>query len=254
MSRDDGNLDRVRTEVATGCRILARTGLVEHILGHISVRVDEDRALVRCRGPEEAGLWFTEPSDVRLVDLGSGLVLDDPRGRWSTPSELPIHTAVLAARPDVTCVVHAHPPDVVVAGLAGIELTPIYGAYDIPGARLAADGIPTHPRSVLIRTADLAAEMVESLGSAAALVLVGHGSVTLGDSVAQAVLRAIQVDTLARIHLRVRAAGATPAPIPPEDLAELPDLGSGFNLDTLWRHHVAMVERGIGGEGHRGHR
>lgn len=242
VDRSAIDIERLRADVATGCRVLARTGLVENVLGHISLRVSDEQALVRCRADDEAGLWSTDPADVRLVDLRTGEVVDDPKGRWSVPAELPIHTAVLAARPDVACVVHAHPPDVVVASVAGIELTPIYGAYDIPGARLAADGIPVHPRSVLIRTDDLAAELVESLGSAPALVLTGHGTVTTGGSVAEAVLRAVQVDTLARIHLRVRAAGTTPEPIPEADLAELPDLGAGFNLDTLWRHHVTMLD------------
>ena len=100
-----------------------------------------------------------------------------PASCRSTPS-------VLAAHPDVDCVVHAHPPDVVVASLAGFALEPIFGAYDIPAARLAAAGISVHPRSVLIRTGELAAEMVASLGDAAAVVLKGHGIVTTGTDVA----------------------------------------------------------------------
>lgn len=222
---------------------MAHRGLVENILGHISLRVDGGRALVRCRGPVERGLCFTALTDVRMVDLGSGDVLDDPAGEYATPSELPIHTSVLAAHPEVDCVVHAHPPDVVVASLAGFALEPIFGAYDIPAARLASAGIPVHPRSLLIRTDELAAEMVTSLGDSPALVLKGHGVVTTGSDVADAVLRALQVDTLARLHLRVRAAGTTPEAIPDADLAELPDLGSAFNRETLWRHHLGALEQ-----------
>ncbi len=240
-------LDGLRRDVALGCRVMAHRGLVENILGHISVRIEGGRALVRCRGPRERGLQFTAPDDVRLVDLASGEITDDPVGEYSAPSELPIHTAVLAAHPDVECVVHAHPPDVVVASLAGFALEPIFGAYDIPAARLAAAGIPVHPQSVLIRTAELAGEMVASLGEAQALVLKGHGVVTTGADVADAVLRALQVDTLARVHLRVRSAGAIPEAIPDADVAELPDLGSAFNRETLWRHHLAALEQdGLG--------
>lgn len=236
-------LDGLRHDVALGCRVMAHRGLVENILGHISVRIDGGRALVRCRGPRESGLRFTTPDDVRVVNLDTGEIADDPTGDYAVPSELPIHTAVLAAHPDVDCVVHAHPPDVVVASLAGFALGPIFGAYDIPAAHLAIAGIPVHPRSVLIRTAGLAEEMVASLGAAAALVLRGHGVVTTGADVAEAVLRALQVDTLARVHLRVRAAGSTPEAIPDADLAELPDLGSAFNRETLWRHHLAALEQ-----------
>ena len=226
---------------------MAHRGLVENILGHISLRLDGNRALVRCRGPEESGLRFTTPEDVRVVDLGSDEVTDDLGGGYTAPSELPIHTSVLVARPDANCVVHAHPPDVVVASLAGFALEPIFGAYDIPATHLAAAGIPVHARSVLIRSDELATEMVASFGSAEALVLKGHGVVTTGTDVAEAVLRALQLDTLARIHLRVRSAGTIPEAIPSADLAELPDLGGAFNRETLWRHHLAALEQdGLG--------
>ncbi|WP_419552933.1 class II aldolase/adducin family protein [Candidatus Poriferisodalis sp.] len=235
-------LDELRRDVAVGCRVMAHRGLVENILGHISLRLDGNRALVRCRGPAEAGLRVTTPEDVRVVDVDSGEIIDDPGGDYRVPSELPIHTSVLGARPDVACVVHAHPLDVVVASLAGFALEPIFGAYDIPATHLAAVGVPVHPRSVLIRTDELAAEMTASLGSSDTLVLKGHGVVTTGSDVAEAVLRALQVDTLAQVHLRVRNAGAIPNAIPDEDLAELPDLGGAFNRETLWRHHLAALD------------
>jgi len=240
---------QLRREIAVACRVMARSGLVEDILGHISVRIGGDRLLMRCRGAQESGLRFTRPGDIRLVDAATGQVIDDPGGTYAPPNELPIHTATLAARPDVDVVVHAHPPDVVVASIAGLPLAPVFGAYDIPATRLAAAGIPVHPRSVLIRTDALAAEMVASLGDAPVVVLAGHGLVSTGATVPEAVLRAIHVDTLARVQLRVRSAGATPHPIPDEDLAELPDLGSGFNEATLWRHHLAALDADGGGLG-----
>ncbi len=221
---------------------MAHRTLVADILGHISVRVDSELLLVRCRGPEEAGLAFTVPADVRLVELDSGRIVDDPTGSYSVPSELPIHTSVLRARPDVAAVVHAHPPDVVVASIAGIELVPCFGAYDIPAAHLARNGIAVHPRSVLLSTRALAEEMIGSLGVAAAVVLRGHGLVTVGRSVPEAVLGALRVQTLARIAIAVHAVGTTPEPIPDEDVAALPDLGPGFNEGTLWRHHLAALQ------------
>ena len=63
------DLEQLRGQVATACRILAQERLVDGILGHVSARVGDDRMLVRCRGPQERGLAFTVPADVRLVDL-----------------------------------------------------------------------------------------------------------------------------------------------------------------------------------------
>ncbi len=247
----DERLASRRREIAVACRILAHRNAVEDILGHVSLRIDDRHLLIRCRGSDESGLRFTVPSDIRLVDISSGRIVDDPSGTFAPPSELPIHTAVLAARPDVQSVVHAHPPDVVVASLAGTPLVPLFGAYNIPAMRLAEQGIALYPRSILIRTEAAGAAMVESLGSASAVVLHGHGVVTTGTTVPEAVLNALHVDTLARMSLAVQRAGGVPVAIPERDRAELPDLGAGFNETTLWRHHVAALDadgRGLTGE------
>jgi ribulose-5-phosphate 4-epimerase/fuculose-1-phosphate aldolase len=233
-------LDAARQEVARACRVMAHTGLVDDVLGHVSVRVDEDRLLVRCRGPRERGLRFTEPADVRLVSF-AGEVLDDDGSSWRPPSELAIHTELRRARPVVGAVVHAHPRAVVVASLAGLPLLPIVGAFDIPAMRLAEAGIATYPRSVLVHRPDLGRELADAMGAAEACVLVGHGLVTTGATVAGAVLRALAVTSLAALSLAVVGAGGTLVPTPESDRAELPDLGSAFNEDLLWRHHLATL-------------
>lgn len=234
-------LDALRAELAEACRLMAYRGLVDDVLGHISHRLDDDTLLVRCRGPEERGLRFTTISDIRIVTPDGQFADHKPTDEWAPPAELPIHTAVLAARPDTDAVVHAHPRSVVAATLAGITLEPVVGAFDIPAARLAEQGVPVHPRSVLIRRPDLAAEMIDTMGDHDVCLLHGHGLVTAGTTIAQAVLRALQLDSLARLTLDALHAGGRPQPIPAEDLAELPDLGDGFNEQLLWRHHLACL-------------
>jgi ribulose-5-phosphate 4-epimerase/fuculose-1-phosphate aldolase len=229
----------LRRTIALGCRILAARGLCEDVLGHISARVDDDHILVRCRGPEERGLLFTIDDDVRLVDLRQPDELD---GGYVAPNELPIHAAALAARPDAVAVVHAHPPRVVAADLAGVPFPPLVGAYNIPAARMARAGVPVYERSVLINNDDLGKEMAAVLGDSAGCVLRGHGVTTVGTSVEQAVVAALVLDSLAAMALRVVQAGGRPAALPEADLDELPDLGTGFNDTLLWRHHVARLE------------
>lgn len=232
----------LRTLMAQACRVLAARGLADGILGHVSLRIDERRLLVRCRGPAERGLVFTTEADIRLVDLdgcpGAAGELD---GGYAAPNELPLHTEVLRRRADVAAVVHAHPPDVVAADLAGIAIRPIVGAFDIPGTRLAADGVPVHPRGVLIRDRRLAAEMVTSMGERPVVLLRAHGLTSAALSVEQAVLQAISVDQLAQLSLRVISAGGTLVDLPKADMAELPDLGAGFNTATAWRHELARL-------------
>lgn len=234
----------LRRTIALGCRILAARGLAENVLGHVSARIDEHRILLRCRGPEERGLLFTTPDDIRLVDLRTP---QDVGGGYAVPNELAIHEGVLVARPDMVAVVHAHPPRVVAADLAGVPFQPLVGAYNIPAARLALGGVPVYARAVLISRPDLAHEMVVAMGQRPVCVLRGHGVTTAGTSVEQAVVTALVVDSLAAMALRVVHAGARPEAIPDADLAELPDLGTGFNDTLLWRHQIARLEHeGLG--------
>lgn len=227
-----------RQTIATACPILAHEGLAADILGHVSLRADAENFWVRCRGPEEHGLLFTEPADVHRLPL---MGTTDLPGGYSVPNELPIHRAVLSARSDVHAVVHVHPPAVIAADLAGLALRPIVGAFNIPATRLALGGIPVYPRSVLVRRPELGEELARSLGTKPVAILRGHGIVATGATVPEAVIRALNVETLARITLSV-SAHATPANIPAEDLAELPDLGSTFNDQFIWRNLQAKLE------------
>jgi 3,4-dihydroxyphthalate decarboxylase len=229
--------------VAQACRVLATEGLVEGILGHVSVRSGDDRMLIRCRGTGEHGLLFTEDADIRLTDFDGTMI--DPDEGYKVPNELPIHGELLRARPEINAVVHAHPPAVLVCGIAGLELRPIVGSYNMPAMRMALDGVPIYPRSVLIRRPELAHEMIAALGDKQVCVLKGHGITVTGESVEQAVVRALDLNTLAEVTLAVAQAGGRAEEIPPEDIAELPDLGSAFNDLTVWRYLVAKA-RGHG--------
>ena len=235
------SLDELRRDVADGCRVLAARGLAPGFLGHISVRVDDDRLLVRCRGAHERGLAHTTADDVRLVDLDGRAGATGELDGYAVPFELPLHTAVLRRRPDVDVVVHAHPRDVVVADLAGLPILPVVGAYDIPGAVLAAGGVPVFPRSALVSTAELGDAVADSLADRPVVVMRGHGLTSTGSTVAEAVLRAHAVATLAELSLGIVAAGGDLAPISQEDLDALPDLGGALNLATAWRHELARL-------------
>jgi ribulose-5-phosphate 4-epimerase/fuculose-1-phosphate aldolase len=221
--------------------VLADAGLADDILGHVSLRLGPDRMLIRCRGPEDEGLLFTLDRDVHPADLdGKG---DLPSG-WTVPNELPIHGELLRARPEVDAVVHCHPPAVLVAGVEEIPLRPVFGAYHIPAARLALDGVPVYPRAVLVRRPELGRELVEAMGSSTVCLMKGHGIVTVGSgphAVEQAVARALTLDVLARVSVERARLGDRARDLTPEDVAELPDLGSSFNDLNIWRHHLARL-------------
>ena len=230
-----------RRTLALACRVLAHAGLAEDVLGHVSLRLSDDRVLVRCRGPEERGLLFTRGEDIRLVDLdGVGDL-----GEHALPKEFPIHAEVLRARPDVAAVVHVHPPSVLLAGLADVPLRPVFGAYNIPASRMAEVGVPVYGRAVLIMTSTLGREMVAAMGDASVCVLRGHGATTVGSSVEQAVVRALNLEVLARVCVdleRMKGKASAVPDLSPDERAQLPDLGADFNDVLIWRHHVSRLD------------
>jgi ribulose-5-phosphate 4-epimerase/fuculose-1-phosphate aldolase len=235
-------LDQQRALVAQGCRVAAARGLVDGILGHLSLRVDDERLLIRCRSDTDTGVAFTRASDIRLIRFDGTAGAAGELDGYRVPNELPIHVETLLSDGRHRAVAHLHPPDVVAADLAGITIRPIYGAYDIPGAWLARRGVPVYERAVLIRNSALGKEMVAAMGDAPVLILRGHGITSAATTVEQAVLQAISLDALARMSLWVRSAGGTLQDIDERDWDDLPDLGSGFNTDAAWRHEVARLQ------------
>jgi ribulose-5-phosphate 4-epimerase/fuculose-1-phosphate aldolase len=232
----------LREKVALSCRILAMEGLVEGILGHVSARVPQsDEMLIRCRGVEEQGVRFTTGTAIRRVNFdGRGSDLGD---RYEAPKEYPIHGEIYKACPEVNCVIHAHPPAALICGIAELELRPIFGAFNIPAMRMALDGIPVFPRSLLVTRSELAAELIEAMGDKPVCLMKGHGITVTGATVEEATVRALNFNILAQVTLQVALVGRRAADISPQDIAELPDLGSKFNDLWVWRYYAAMEQR-----------
>jgi ribulose-5-phosphate 4-epimerase/fuculose-1-phosphate aldolase len=235
-------LDEQRALVAQGCRVAAARGLVDGILGHLSLRIDDEHLLVRCRSDTDTGVAFTRPTDIRLIRFDGSAGAHGELDGYRVPNELPIHTETMLADWRHRAVAHLHPPAVVAADLAGIQLRPIYGAYDIPGARLASGGVPVYQRAVLIRNSGLGKEMVAAMRGRPVVICRGHGITSAAATVQQAVLQAISLDALASMSLRVRAAGETLRDIDDADWEHLPDLGPGFTAEAAWRYEVARLQ------------
>ena len=101
--------------------------------------------------------------DVSLV-TPEGLLAEGP-----TPSvELPMHVAVLEARPDVGAVVHTHSPRATATRRSG--------------------------RGGVSGTAELGAAVVEAAGDGLAVVIQDHGPVCFGSDLADALARAFELE------------------------------------------------------------
>ena len=237
------NLEEQRTKIGQACRILAMTGLMRDTLGHASVRIPgTDEMLVRCRGQEEAGLLFGVTDDVRRVGF-DGKGLDLLQGAYSPPGELPIHAELYRARPEVGAVVHAHPPGAVLCGLGDVALRPILGAYDSGmSMKLVVEGIPVYPRAVLIRTRELAAEMLSAMGSRNVCLLRGHGITVAGATIEEATVRAIAFESFCRLTWQLTLAGKTAPEMPPEDIAQDIEMFRHQAPTSTWRYYVKLLD------------
>lgn len=243
MADVDG-VAELKEKVALSCRILAMLGLVKETTGHVSARIPgADRMLIRARGMDETGLLFTSESEVLETDFNGSDVSND--ATLGKPQELPIHGESYKARRDAMCVVHAHPPAVLLCGITGVELRPIFGAYDPSCMKLALDGIPIYNRAITLTTPALVKPMLDLMGEKGTVcVLRGHGITVFGQSVEEATVRAIKLEALARICWQTSQRGSVPD-IAVEDtkiFGSSPSSQARSSSLPVWRYYVSLVE------------
>jgi L-fuculose-phosphate aldolase len=188
----------LRTDVSLGCRVLASESQGDLVWGHVSARDPDGRGAwmkAATYGFEEVGV-----DEVLLVDR-EGQVLE---GEGRRHIEYPLHTEVMAARPDVGAVVHTHSADVVAFGATGQPLRPISheATLFVPPAiaRFTKTGD-------LIMTPELGRDVVEALGDRNAVLLINHGMLTVGPDVPTAVVTAVLLARACRTQLTAMSAG-----------------------------------------------
>jgi L-ribulose-5-phosphate 4-epimerase len=221
-------IEGLRTAVATGCRILAANGHNDLVWGHASARDPEDRGV--WLKANALGLDEIEADNVMLVTR-EGEVLEGEGGRHA---EYPIHTEIMAARPDVGAVVHTHPDHSVALAAAGEELLPLSHAATM----FVPPQVPRFTKTGdLITNADLGRDVAEALGDHIALMLVNHGIVTVGPDVQTAVVRAVILERACHTQLLVRQHDGNPTWSSDEEaLAKRGNIYPPAHIAQVWRY------------------
>jgi ribulose-5-phosphate 4-epimerase/fuculose-1-phosphate aldolase len=212
-------IDQVREEVAMGNRILTELGLATGVrasLGHVSMRLpsDPNKFLVKGRGYRIDVLSRMRPEDMVLCDL-EGFWLDGPVG--SLPcNEVKIHSCIYKNRPDVLSVTHVHPEYAVLLSVLGKQIVPM--AQE--GVAVARQQLNVYPKTKIITSEAEGQEVAKLLANNRAVLLFGHGAVTVGASIEESVMNMAHLEHQARYNYRALCAMGKDHPRIPDDLAE----------------------------------
>jgi len=190
--------DEAITLAVDGCRALAAAGQSDMVWGHPSVRDPEGRGVwMKCSG---WGFEEITAGRVVLVDRDGGVLA----GHGQRHIEYPIHTEIMAARPEVGAVVHSHSPAACQFAALGEPLRPL----DHAGSLFCYPDIPRFTRTGgLIKNRQLGQALAAALDDAVACLMPQHGIVAAGPDIPAAVMTAVLLDRACRTQLTAMAAG-----------------------------------------------
>lgn len=212
----------LRQEIVRIGQLMYEKDLLCGFEGNLSVRLAPDRILVTPAGLHKGLL---RPEQLLIVDA-SGRVLGYPteaRRHLKPTSELPMHLEAYRRRPDISAVLHAHPPITVALSIAGIPMdTPL-----LPEVIALLGLIPMAPYS-MSSSEEGAAAIRDLIVRYDAIILQRHGTITVGDSLTQAFMRLETVEQNARIHYM------------------LAQLGAGGPLESNELHKLLQMRRRMG--------
>ena len=175
--------------------------------GHVSARSDrrpQHFLMSRSRAPA-----LVTAADLMELDAESEPLPGDKRKGFI---ERYIHGEIYRARPEVMAVVHSHSPSVIPFGVTRTKLRPVYhmGSFLWSGAPVFDIRKVREDNDLLVRDRPLGQALVKSLGACTCVLMRGHGMTVVGDSVQEAVFRAIYTEMNARLQLQ---AGQLEGPI-----------------------------------------
>jgi L-fuculose-phosphate aldolase len=193
-----------REAIVTTCQELSRAGLVVGTAGNVSVR-EGDLVAVTPSGVRYAGLT-PEMVGVHRLD---GAPVEAP---LAPTSELPLHLAAYAARPDTGAVVHTHSP-AATALSALVDEVPAVHYY----VAMFGGPVPVAPYATY-GTDELARGAARALRDRTACLLGNHGAVVVGPDLVTAHEKSVYLEWLCDVYLRASSAGV-PRLLPPAEIA-----------------------------------
>lgn len=168
-------LNDIKQKIIDGMKILLKDGLMELNTGHLSVRVPGENLICLPGHLHDHGrtLDTLTIDDIITIDMAGNKV----EGALAGVGERFIHTRIYEARPDVSAVIHCHPKIATCFGIAGVPILPVYHR-----AAIFHPSVPIWDYPGQVDTPELAQQLADALGDGPAVLLRGHGAVTVGAS------------------------------------------------------------------------
>jgi ribulose-5-phosphate 4-epimerase/fuculose-1-phosphate aldolase len=185
-------VESLKEKVVLACKVLQRQGVLDGY-GHLSTRLPGERILSTPHMP---------PGKVTLRDLIIIDMLGQKLEGFGEPNgETPMHTSIYKARPDVQCILHYHPDELVAVSVTtGIKVVANCAVHFYRGA-------PIYDSPVLIRNHQLGDQVAETLGDRNAVLLRGHGGTVVANDIDTLLRLGIDLVRTARIQIMAASLG-----------------------------------------------
>ena len=200
--------ENIRKQVLDAILDAVDQGLIKGTSGNIAMRDDvDDVVAITPSGIPYKGM---KPEDIAIVDL-NGKWLDGP---YKPSSEVPMHTAVMRARPDVKATVHTHAMYATIMAMGDdAELKPITPPQ--------CEFVPVRIVPFTMPGSD---EVAEALGKDGTAVLIkNHGMFCCGKSMKAAMAATEYTEEMAVTTLYAKILG-TYEPMPEEGVRKMKEL------------------------------
>ena len=222
----------LKKKLAMSSRMLFNAGLVDYS-GHISARIPgTDHFFIL---PHPVSRATVTADDIVVADFEGNLV----EGKYRAPSEVYMHSRAYNARDDILSVAHLH--NHMVATLSMVD-KPFYPAASNPGAFFGPGPLPVYLDPALIHTVEQGDAVARSLGSRDAVVLRGHGSMVVGQSIEWVFAACVDLEEAAARFYQASLLG--PVRVYTED--ETQRVMRGRRKDSvvqkIWDHNVAKTK------------
>ncbi len=176
----------LRQEIIDRCREMNANGINQGTSGNISARFG-DRMLI---SPSAIPYDQLKPEMITSMPL-------DGDGAWEGPAkpstEWRFHFSLLQERADANAVVHAHPTYCTTLAIARKEIPACH--YMI--AAFGGNNVRCAPYATF-GTEELSTYAIEAMKERTACLLANHGMIAIGDNLAKAMWRTVELETIAR--------------------------------------------------------